>query len=414
MRTSLMTRCVGLALIGWTTLSGALAQVSDGRTAVVWVILDNRVQLNKTGPGAALEGKLERAVYWRDQEVFPAGSRVRMVVDQVVSQEKVDAVDDRPFFIHLFAPRHERVAQFRSARVTLPWGEEIPLRAVFLALSERAELRARPGTPVAGPANAERNPSRNAAPSPSSKKPPAWVLTLQVEPKSASFPTLARARAARVPGAVPACVQPCTVAGGTRLSTVLLAGLSASKNHEGQTFQALLLEPVLAGSSVAIPQGAIVQGTLAKSVPPRRLYRPASMNLLFTRVILPGGGAIAVSASPMAAEVDRGTHMTMDAEGRIHAMNPGKARFLFDFGVTGGISKVADDTTQLIIEAISSTATDASTAGVARIAALGASAIYMLTRHGRDVILPPFTEMDLSLTRDVSMAGGPSTTPQSP
>ena len=138
------------------------------------------------------------------------------------------------------------------------------------------------------------------------------------------------------------------------------------------------------------------------------------MNLLFTRVILPGGGAIAVSASPMAAEVDRGTHMTMDAEGRIHAMNPGKARFLFDFGVTGGISKVADDTTQLIIEAISSTATDASTAGVARIAALGASAIYMLTRHGRDVILPPFTEMDLSLTRDVSMAGGPSTTPQSP
>jgi hypothetical protein len=66
---------------------------------------------------------------------------------------------------------------------------------------------------------------------------------------------------------------------------------------------------------------------------------------------------------------------------------------------------VSDDTTQLIIEAISSTATDASTAGVAKIAAMGATAIYMLTRHGRDVILPPFTEMDVSLSRAVSFEG---------
>ena len=79
--------------------------------------------------------------------------------------------------------------------------------------------------------------------------------------------------------------------------------------------------------------------------------------------------------------------------------------------MTGGISKVSDDTTQLIIEAISSTATDASTAGVARFAAMGASAIYLLTRHGRDVILPPFTEMDLSLTRSVSVARGSTAAP---
>lgn len=190
------------------------------------------------------------------------------------------------------------------------------------------------------------------------------------------------------------------------MPAVLLGGLSASKNHDGQTFRAMLLEPVLTDSKIALPQGTIVQGVVARRVPPRRLYRPASVTLLFTRLVLPSGTTTAITASPVAAEVDKGTHMTMDSEGRIHAQNPGKARFLLDFGVTGGISKVSDDTTQLIIEAISSTATDASTAGVARFAAMGGSAIYLLTRHGRDVILPPFTEMDLSLTRPVSLAPG--------
>ena len=79
------------------------------------------------------------------------------------------------------------------------------------------------------------------------------------------------------------------------------------------------------------------------------------------------------------------------------------ARFLLDFGITGGISKLSDDTTQLIIEAISSTATDASTAGLAKFAAMGATAIFLLTRHGRDVILPPYTEIDVSLTRAVTL-----------
>src|SRR5208282_3066732 len=118
----------------------------------------------------------------------------------------------------------------------------------------------------------------------------------------------------------------------------------------------------------------------------RRLYRPGSIYLLFTHLALPNGAAITIAASPVAAEVDRGTHMTMDSEGSIHAQSPGTARFLLDFGVTGGIAKVSDDTTQLIIEAISSIATDASTAGVAKIAAMGATAIFLLTRHGRDVI----------------------------
>ena len=389
-----------IALIAWATVSGASSQTGDGQAPVIWITLEGRIQLKKTAPGATIEGTLARSVYWRDTELFPKGSTVRLVVDQIESRKKPYAVDDRPFVIHLFAPRHDVLARFRSVNVLMAGRAEIPLRATFIALTQRAELRAETAKPaVKGEAAA--NPGGHAS---KLKKPVApWVLTLQVEPEGTTFSALAAAHAGKQSSTPAVCPEPCTIADGTRMPLALLGGLSASKNRQGQVFRAVLLEPVLVGSTIAIPQGSILQGVLAQRVPPRRLYRPGSLNLRFTRLALPNGAATVIAASPVAAEVDRGTHMTMDSEGRIHAQSPGTARFLLDFGVTGGISKVSDDTTQLIIEAISSTATDASTAGVARFAAMGASAIFLLTRHGRDVILPPYTEMDVSLSRAVSL-----------
>jgi hypothetical protein len=400
-----------IALIAWATVSVAYSQSADGHAAVIWIAMEGRTQLKKTAPGTTLEGELARSVYWRDTEVFAKGSTVRLVVDQIESRKKAYAVDDRPFVIHLFAPRHDVVARFRSVNVLMPGGGQVPLRATFIALTQRAELRGETEKPAAKGGKA----ADASGPAPKSKQQkavPPWVLTLLVEPEGTTFPALAEARAGKDAGAAAVCPEPCTIADGTRMPLVLLEGLSAAKNHQGQTFQAVLLEPVRVGSTIAIPQGSTLQGVLAKRVPPRRLYRPGSLSLLFTHLSLPNGTATAIAASPVAAEVDRGTHMTMDSEGRIHAQNPGKARFLLDFGVTGGISKVSDDTTQLIIEAISSTATDASTAGVARFAAMGATGIFLLTRHGRDVILPPYTEMDVSLSRAVSLGSdSPATAP---
>ena len=406
-----MMKFVCIALIACATVSVAYSQSADGQAPVIWIAMEGRTQLKKIGPGTTLEGKLARCVYWRDTEVFAKGSTVRLVVDQIESRKKSYAVDDRPFVIHLFAPRHDVVARFRSVNVLMPGGGQVPLRATFIALTQRAELRAETEKPAAKEGKAA-DPSGPAPKSKQQKPVPPWVLTLQVEPEGTTFPALAEARAGKDAGAPAACAEPCTIADGTRMPLVLLEGLSAAKNHQGQTFQAVLLEPVRVGATIAIPQGSILQGVLAKRVPPRRLYRPGSLNLLFTRLSLPNGAATAIAAFPVGAEVDRGTHMTMDSEGRIHAQNPGKARFLLDFAVTGGISKVSDDTTQLIIEAISSTATDASTAGVARFAAMGATGIFLLTRHGRDVILPPYTEMDVSLSRAVSLGSdSPATAP---
>jgi hypothetical protein len=77
---------------------------------------------------------------------------------------------------------------------------------------------------------------------------------------------------------------------------------------------------------------------------------------------------------------------------------------LINLGVAAGVSKEADDAFQVVIEALVSTATDASTAGTARIVAACASGIYMVTRHGRDVVLPRFTRLDVTFSRPLSLA----------
>jgi hypothetical protein len=75
-----------------------------------------------------------------------------------------------------------------------------------------------------------------------------------------------------------------------------------------------------------------------------------------------------------------------------------------NLAMTGGIAKVSDDGMQLLLEVILATATDASTAGTARIAGACASGLFLLTRRGRDVVLPKFTEMDIVFDRPLSLS----------
>jgi hypothetical protein len=167
--------------------------------------------------------------------------------------------------------------------------------------------------------------------------------------------------------------------------------------------QARLLEPVLLNSKVVLPAGTLFEGKVTKKTPPRWLSRAGSLYLGFTDLTLPEGTRIPIVASVAGAELDARSHTRMDAEGGLRGERPGKAWMAINLGVTAGAGKVADDGMQLIIEAIISTASDVSTAGTGRIVAGCVSAIYLATRHGRDVVLPRFTEMDISLDRALSL-----------
>jgi hypothetical protein len=205
----------------------------------------------------------------------------------------------------------------------------------------------------------------------------------------------------------PSFAAPLTVPAGTKCKILLLNNVSASKSKSGDVVQGRLLEPVILDSQVVLPAGSLFEGEVLKTVPPRWLSRSGSMYLAFTELNILDGNRVPVAASITGAEIDQKSHTRIDAEGRMRADKPGAAWMLLNAGASYGMSKVADDATQLIVEALISTATDASTAGLARIVSTGVSGVFMVSRHGRDVVLPKFTEMNIMLDRPLNLSSRP-------
>ena len=102
--------------------------------------------------------------------------------------------------------------------------------------------------------------------------------------------------------------------------------------------------------------------------------------------------------------------MQLDQEGSLRGDRPGLAWTALNLAATEGIAKVTDDGLQLVIEMIVSSATDVSTAGTARIVAACASTAFLLTRHGRDVVLPRYTEMEIVFDRPIRVVEGKNPT----
>jgi len=199
-----------------------------------------------------------------------------------------------------------------------------------------------------------------------------------------------------------------TVPAGTQ-AKVILMDVSASGSHEGDTFRARLIEPISVSSTFVLPAGSVLEGRVAKAQKPRMMSRSGSLLLSFTSVTNPDGTDKRIDASVAGVSLDRRSHTRVRPEGEMQGDRPGAAWTLLNLGVTGGLAKVADDGTQLILEAILSTATDVSTAGTSRIVSECVSGVFMLTRHGRDVVLPKFTEMEITFSRPVVLsAGAPS------
>jgi hypothetical protein len=371
----------------------AVAGVQEGdRTALflVDVQLDKAVKLSHLKPGDRLQGRVKRDVYSGDRRLIPSGSPVDLTVSKTERRRR-EPSDRWPWLVRLLAPRHVNYPSSLAAVVSLPDGSKLPMPASLASASHEVKLtaQARKATKLHGIREIPRANPLHRKGSQSDATP---TLLLVVErPLKDGSPS-------RDSGASPA-TTPENLAAGTVAHVVLLDGLRTSKSHTGDAFLARLTEPVRVGSRVVLPEGVLLQGRVIRSVPPRWLSRPGSLSLAFTQLRLPAGGTAAIVASPSGALVDRASGLRMDSEGVLIGGGPGKTRFLIDLGVAGGISKAADDSFQLVAEALISTATDASTAGSAKIVAAVLSGLYLVTRHGRDVFLPPYTRMEISFDR---------------
>jgi hypothetical protein len=381
--------------------AGAEAPRSAGTSLYLKVQLNAPLKLSKLQPGDTVEGKLSRDVYSSDQELFPAGSAVRLAVDHMEKRRRTPD-DHWPWVVKLFTPRHENYPVFKAASVAGTNGENA-LQVSLLSISRKREVHAQARkdkkTAQQGSESGPVEVSKSGGIYGSGKMAaPMMVLEGFVagdrkpSPPNADTPSeetdLSRLE---------------TLPAGTACKLLLLGDVSASKSKPGDVVQARLLEPVFINAHVALPAGTLFEGKVAKKTPPRWGSRAGSLYLTFTGLTLPGGNFVPISASLTGAELDRSSHTRIDAEGQLRGERPGKAWMAINIGVTAGLAKEVDDTTQLIVEALISTATDASTAGTARIVSSCISGIYMVSRHGRDVVLPKFTEMNIALDRPLAV-----------
>jgi hypothetical protein len=369
------------------------------------VQLHNPLKLSKLKAGDLVEGNLARDVYSSDRELFPAGSHVRMAVDHMEKRRRTPN-DHWPWVVKAFTPRHEQYPVFKTATVSAG-SHESGLQVSLISISRKREVYAQAKKKKSGQAD---NESSNVEVSKSgggygSGKLAAPMMVLEAFSMEGEKPSSASAEATSSSGpqSVPDLSGLETLPAGTACKILLLGDVSASKSRPGDLVQARLLEPVFLDSRVVLPAGSLFEGKVVKRTPPRWGSRAGSLSLTFTGLTLPGGNLIPIAASLAGAELDRRSHTKIDAEGQLRGERPGKAWMAINIGVTAGLAKEVDDATQVIVEAIISTATDASTAGTARIVSSCISGIYMVTRHGRDVVLPRFTEMDIALDRPLSV-----------
>jgi hypothetical protein len=424
------TLLCGLAIVprvsaGTEGLSGkpkdAVHTASDANSAgssslYIEVLLSRRLKISGLKPGDVIEGRLSRNVYSGDRQVFPSGAPVRLKVNKLERRRR-ESNEHWPGIVGLFTPRHENYPRFQSAAVSLASGLEMPLRVNLVSIGRRVEIRApakqsgHTQAAIAPGTNPEEKQPLNSGSDASAFEPLSTETNAPVRGQTvvleADGLTPEQAQTLSLAPSVQRGLTPPVVAAGTRGQIVLLNSLSASKNHPGDLFRARLIEPVRVGSTVVLPEGSVLEGKVVKTSPPRWLSRPGSLQMTFTGLTPPGGVTVPLPAAPAGVEVDQRSASTMNSEGSISGGKPGKARMLINLGVTAGIAKAADDTTQLVLEALVSTATDASTAGVAQIVAACASAALMVTRHGRDVALPRFTRMEIAFERAVSASRSP-------
>jgi hypothetical protein len=369
---------------------------SANTSLYVKVELDKPLKISKLRPGDAIEGKLARDVYSSDRELFPAGSRVRLTVDHLEKRRRIPN-DHWPWVVKAFAPHHEQYPVFTTATIAEATGESA-LHVSLISISRKGEISAqaksKSGKEAGATGSVEVSKTRGGQVSGKATTPMMVLEAFEVEPEKMTSTYTGGADVSGIE-ILPA---------GTACKILLLGNVSASKSRPDDVVQARLLEPVLLNARVVLPAGSLFEGRIVKRTPPRWGSRPGSLYLTFTSVTLPGGNVMPIAASLAGAELDRGSHTRIDEEGQLRGERPGKAWMAINFAMSAGLSKEADDATQLIIEALISGATDASTAGTARIVSSCVSGIFMVTRHGRDVVLPRFTEMEISLDRPLSLS----------
>jgi hypothetical protein len=194
-----------------------------------------------------------------------------------------------------------------------------------------------------------------------------------------------------------------TVASGTRVRVDLLTALNSRKNRNGDAVRFRVAEPVLAGGRVLVPEGATLEGVVARTKGARRPYRSGKMRLSLRSLRLPGKGQVEAAATPTAGEFENATRL--DAEGGLTGGALDRKRALANAAIAYLTGKMLDDLLEESAKAAMGAAVAGSAESAARYVGLASGAAVFLLHRGREVRVDSHTELELTFTRELRVPG---------
>lgn len=376
----------------------ARVEYSVPKGTLLRMSLGGPLKMSRLGSGNELDGDLARPLYVVDREVLPAGSHIHLVVETVEKtrvQEKKGVVERMDSARKLGLDRkYDYHVTFRSASVTLPSGSTLPLHVAFIQGGKLVRLQAQGQEAKVGESTgaalAKMAPGVGRVEGVKKEKEELeqyrhpMVSVLLEEPLSFSL-------AAETAAPFPPPEQPVTLPAGTQARLLLLTRLAASDSHQGDVFQARLLEPITSEGHLVLPEGALFAGHVGKVIAARRLSRPASMYLSFDQVTLADGSAQKISGSLVAAELDKKVEMSVDSEGGLHGRGRGVKKTLGALGLGVATDQVVDEAVEMAMHA------------AGPYVGLSTGLFLFLGKHGNDVVLPEYTVLQVVFERPLTV-----------
>jgi hypothetical protein len=194
---------------------------------------------------------------------------------------------------------------------------------------------------------------------------------------------------------------------GSVVEARLLTPLSSATAHWGDPVAAIVTKPLFDGPRLIVPEGSLLKGTVLQVRPARRMEHNGQLRPVFHQLTLPDGIQNKVEASLAGVEAGKAQGLKLDAEGGAQATAP-KGRYLDTaIAVTLAAASQGDDLLnqgeggaggfRLVGFAIGLAARSQPLG--AAMGAYGASrSIYThFFAPGRNVVLPKYTAMDITI-----------------
>jgi hypothetical protein len=366
--------------------------------ALLRVMPKESLSLSRLKSGSLISGTLLRPLYCQDREVVPVGSQIQLVVEKS-EKHRHRRKRTREFAARVWNPLStEKVAYsivFRSAGLELPDGRTAAMNISFGRLLRFVKIQPRPSkdTVVLEPAGKQTNRGEGIQSTRSTprleKGKQSGTLILRLE-SSLKLPKSPESEGH------PGAEGPIAFSENSAARLSLLSSLSATGNHEGDWFQARLVEPLQLDGKL-ISEGSLFEGRVTRRTAPRRLRRAGSLFVNFERIVTPSGQPIPINSSLISVEADRKARLRLDSEGMLRGRAPGVAAFAVDLGMSYLSGKIVDDLIEEGIKAAVAGITTEKAASIGRYFGIGTGVCLFLMRRGRDVSLEQYSEFEVSI-----------------